>query len=85
MTPIGGFDHLSTTEQAEIIRSVSTQVAKRQTAYRCMELYALDILFIEISFTRYRGARSVDKIKYINSSDGLQPYLEQITLPINYQ
>lgn len=83
MSASGGFDYLSTKEQAEIIRSVGVQVAERQTAFCRMELYALDTLFIEFSFTRYYKASSLKGIRYINHLAGLEPYLNEIKLPLS--
>jgi len=82
MSELGGFARLSLNQQADLIQSVTTLIAKRETAYCRMELYAVDTLFIELQFTKYRKSTSVKNIKYINHTVGLEPYLEQIRLPM---
>ncbi|MGB3587594.1 MAG: hypothetical protein WBA23_13690 [Tunicatimonas sp.] len=79
-----GFARLSLTEQANIIKSVTTLVATRSTARYRMELYELNPLFVELSFTKYREFKSIKEIKYINNSDDLKPYLDDIKLPVDY-
>lgn len=63
-----------------MLRSVSVKIAVRQTAFRRVELYALDALFVELYFHKYRETASVEKIRYINNTVGLQPYLNEIKL-----
>lgn len=82
MSEPGGFAHLSLNQQADMLRSISIMVADRQTAFRRVELYALDTLFVELYFHKYRKITSVEKIRYINNMAGLQPYLDKIELPL---
>jgi hypothetical protein len=82
MSELGGFARLSLNQQAEMIRNVSVLVARRETTFCFVELYALDTLFIEFYFLKYRQSALVEKIKYINNTEGLQPYLEHINLPL---
>ena len=82
MADLGGFARLSLTQQADIIQSLSTLVAERQTPLHHLKLYALDTLYIELSFLKCQGGGAVDEIKYINHTAGLQPYLDEIKLSL---
>jgi len=80
---LNGFARLSLEEQANIIKSVSTVVATRQTTFYHMELYELDTLFVEITFSKYWSFESIKEIKYIHDLEDLQLYLDEIKLPTN--
>ena len=72
--------NLSLTQQANIIRCVGVLVAKRHTSEHAKHLYAVDDLFVELSFAMNAYWKPVDEIKYLNTTDGLQPYLDDIVL-----
>ena len=78
-----GFARLSLKEQANIIKSVSTVIATRQTTFHHMELYELDTLFVEITFSKYQAFKSIKEIKYIHDLEDVQLYLDEIKLSTN--
>lgn len=81
MSDLENLAGLTLAQQADIIRNTCTLVAERKTEKFTMELYALEWLFLEVSYRKDPAWCSVIKISYTTDTTDLQPYLQKITLP----
>lgn len=67
-------------QQADIIRKLGVMVAKRHTLFFRKELYAIDELLVELSFTQFLKTTSLEGIKPIRNSDELELYCNKSKL-----
>jgi hypothetical protein len=65
-------------EQFELLSQHGVYVGKRKKDELTTVLYQLDTYYVEIFYKQYR--KHVSHVRFLTSTDEIQPYLEQIDL-----
>lgn len=73
---LGDFLQLTELEQFDILRKDGVHVGKRKVANQTVILFQLYGFYVEVFYKQYR--KLVDRIVTTDSTDILQPYLDQV-------
>lgn len=74
------FELLHTPDQISILYKHGVYIGKRKRGHLTILLYQVDSFYIEVVYQMYR--RYIAKIKCTESTDVLDPYLEQIDVEL---